>query len=153
MIPGPERGGRAPSWWLPGGEWETRYLDYQRGPLALTHGKAQVIRELLDGKPGRSLLISDGHSDLAAADAVDLFVGFGGVVARPQVRRQASVFIECPSLAALSCLAAGPGLTATPDRPADRELIRKGLSRIRAGQVLFRDPRVRSLYQSCPLPE
>lgn len=140
-------------WWLPGGDWDTAYMDYRRGPLALSYGKAQVIRDLLQHRPGRRLLVGDGHSDLAASEAVDLFVGFGGVATRPQVRRLASVFIECPSLAAISCLAAGPEVTTRLDRPEDRDLVRKGLSQIKAGQVKFRDPKARSLFLSCPPPE
>jgi phosphoserine phosphatase len=70
------------------------YLNYQEGALTVSDGKAQIIRELLGRQRGRSLLVGDGNSDLLAGQAVDLFVGDGGVVVRPRVLAQAPAFIH-----------------------------------------------------------
>jgi phosphoserine phosphatase len=84
------------------------YLNYQEGALTVSDGKAQIIRELLGRQRGRSLLVGDGNSDLLAGQAVDLFVGYGGVVVRPRVLAQAPAFIHSYSLAPLLPLAGGP---------------------------------------------
>ncbi|MGV2436438.1 MAG UNVERIFIED_CONTAM: hypothetical protein LVT10_17365 [Anaerolineae bacterium] len=51
------------------------------------------------GLHGKRLFIGDGASDLATRSVVDLFVGFGGVVARENVRKGADVWLEAQSLA------------------------------------------------------
>lgn len=83
------------------------YMDYDNGPLTVSSGKPDVVRELAGDRPGRRLMIGDGSSDLAARTVVDLFVGFGGVVARDKVKLGAEVFINSASIAPLLPLAAG----------------------------------------------
>ncbi len=79
---------------------EGAYVDFDRGsPLVRPGGKAEVVRRLRAGGP--VALIGDGASDLEAARETDLFVGFGGVVDRPEVRRRSPVWIGAPSLAPL----------------------------------------------------
>jgi phosphoserine phosphatase len=95
-------------WWEQSSFHEARYMTHQEGALTISDGKAEVIRDLLGEQRGRSLLIGDGHSDLLAGQAVDLFVGYGGVVNRPKVAANAPVFIHCQSLAPLLALAGGP---------------------------------------------
>lgn len=95
-------------WWEKSDTDNKRYLTYTEGALTVSDGKAQIVRELLGDQRGRSLLIGDGNSDLLAGQAVDLFVGYGGVVARPKVKEAARVFIASPSLAPLVALAGGP---------------------------------------------
>ncbi len=97
-------------WWRyyePGTQHRQTYLDYDDGPLTESSGKAQIVRELAGLLPGRRLMVGDGSSDLAARGAVDLFVGYGGVVAREKVRANADVFIHCASLAPVLPLTAG----------------------------------------------
>ncbi|MBZ0299396.1 MAG: hypothetical protein K8J31_06640, partial [Anaerolineae bacterium] len=84
------------------------YLDYQVGPLTVSSGKPSMVQELAQGRPGRRLMIGDGMSDLVTRDVVDLFVGYGGVVARDKVRENAAAFIDSRSLAPVLPLAAGP---------------------------------------------
>lgn len=96
------------TWWEKSDVDNKRYMTYTEGALTISDGKAQIVRELIGDQRGRSLLIGDGNSDLLAGQAVDLFVGYGGVVARPKVRDNAPVFIESPSLAPLLGLAGGP---------------------------------------------
>ena len=96
-------------WWEGATDDNERYMTHAEGALTISNGKAQIVAELMGEQRGRSLLIGDGHSDLLAGRAVDLFVGYGGVVSRPKVRAGAPVFIECESLAPLLALAGGPG--------------------------------------------
>ena len=73
------------------------YAGFAASPLVTSLGKREVIRALRT--PGRrAMLVGDGTSDLAAKDEVDVFVGFGGVVARTEVRAHAHVFLNGPSL-------------------------------------------------------
>ena len=95
-------------WWEKTDEDDRRYLAHEDSALTVSDGKAQIVRELLGRQRGRSLLVGDGYSDLRAGDAVDLFVGYGGVVARPRVVAEARAFITCQSLAPLLPLAGGP---------------------------------------------
>ncbi|HIP72894.1 MAG TPA: HAD family hydrolase, partial [Anaerolineae bacterium] len=83
-----------------------QYRDYEAGALTISDGKAQIVRELLGQQHGRSLLVGDGSSDLLAGQAVDLFVGFGGVVTRQQVLAEAPAFIHSRSIAPILALAA-----------------------------------------------
>ena len=97
-------------WWdysEPGAQQSQSYLDYDEGPLTVSSGKSVIISELAGALPGRRMMIGDGSSDLAAKSAVDLFVGYGGVVARDAVRAEADIFLRCASLSAILPLAAG----------------------------------------------
>jgi phosphoserine phosphatase len=101
----------AGDWWQyyePQTQYTHTYLDYQVGPLTVSSGKPTMVRELAAGRPGRRLMVGDGMSDLVARTEVDLFVGFGGVVARAKVRENAEAFIESQSLAPILPVAAGP---------------------------------------------
>jgi phosphoserine phosphatase len=81
------------------------------------------------------MLIGDGTSDLEAGEAVDLFVGYGGVIARERVRAGADVFIACQSLAPILPLA-----LARPAAPPEHgTLYAEGVRLIQQGQVSFRD--------------
>jgi phosphoserine phosphatase len=98
-------------WWRyhePQVQHRQTYLDYDEGPLTVTSGKPDIIRELAGDKHGRRLMVGDGSSDLATHNVVDLFVGFGGVVAREKVQQQADAFIHTASIAPILPLCAGP---------------------------------------------
>lgn len=96
------------NWWEKSDTDDKRYMTYTEGALTVSDGKAQIVRELMGDQRGRSLLIGDGDSDLQAGKAVDLFVGYGGVVSRQKVRDAAPAFINSESLAPLLALAGGP---------------------------------------------
>ncbi len=117
-----------------------QYLDYDAGPLTETHGKADIVRELREGRTGRALLVGDGVSDLMARSAVDLLAGFGGVVHRERVAAEADVFIECESLAPVLPLAASPSDCQRCVQAGYQLLLDKGLNLVREGAVQFRDP-------------
>jgi HAD superfamily phosphoserine phosphatase-like hydrolase len=63
------------------------YIDYGRDyPTTRNLGKNEVIRQWKKALlPERVVMVGDGVSDLETRPDVDLFIGFGGVVARPAV--------------------------------------------------------------------
>lgn len=60
--------------------------------LAKNNGKLNTIQKLNLTK--KTILVGDGATDLEAKGAVDLFIGFGGVVSRQIVRDHADIFIN-----------------------------------------------------------
>lgn len=130
-------------WWV--GD-DLRYLDYEEGALTVSDGKAEIVKELLSGKTGRSLLVGDGISDLLAAGAVNRFVGFGGVVSRDKVREEAPIFVNSQSLAPLLAVAAGPAsLRRLLDTPYEA-LGDKAWDLIKSGAVSFNDERLEKKF-------
>ena len=70
------------------------YEDFDRRSfLTRTGGKELVVRDVRARSHGKAAFIGDGVSDLEAKPAVDLFIGFGGVVVRPRVKENADVYI------------------------------------------------------------
>lgn len=71
------------------------YADYGRDyPTTRNFGKNEIIREWKAAvMPERVVMIGDGVSDLETTPDVDLFVGFGGVVARPKVLAAAGYWL------------------------------------------------------------
>ena len=70
------------------------YEDFDRRSfLTKPGGKELVVRDVRARSHGRAVFIGDGVSDLEAKPAVDLFVGFGGVVVRPRVKENADRYI------------------------------------------------------------
>lgn len=90
------------------GNPEETYLMYDESPLTTQHGKADVIRNLRE-RGCRAMLVGDGSSDLAAAHAVNVFIGFGGVVSRPLVETNSPIFLKATSLAPALLLATRDG--------------------------------------------
>ena len=86
------------------------------------------------------MLVGDGASDLNAADAVDLFVGFGGVVTRDRVAAGAAVFIGTGSLAPVLPIAAGPGGRQRLTSADSQATFADGIGLIADGLVAFRNP-------------
>jgi phosphoserine phosphatase len=114
---------------------DERYLAHDGGPLTAGGGKAGIIQAIRTGHRGRAMLVGDGSSDLEAAVAVDLFVGFGGVVARQRVAEAAEVFIRAPNLAPVLPLALGRG--AMPEAYAS--IYQDGIDCLLDGQVVFQN--------------
>jgi phosphoserine phosphatase len=70
------------------------YEDFDRRSfLTRPGGKDLVVRDVRARSHGKAAFIGDGVSDLETKPAVDLFVGFGGVVVRPRVKENADVYI------------------------------------------------------------
>jgi phosphoserine phosphatase len=123
-----------------------RYLNYKEGALTVSDGKAQIVKELLGQQNGRSLLIGDGTSDLLAGKAVDLFVGFGGVMTRQRVLANAPAFIHTSSLAPLLALAAGPAAIRLVQGAAQESLFRKAFDLIQTGALSFTDEQLKAKF-------
>lgn len=103
------------------------YLDYDEGPLTVSSGKPSILQELAGDRHGRRLMVGDGASDLATRSVVDLFVGFGGVVAREKVKQGADVFVSANSLAPILPLAAGPAGYARLVGTSHQAIFNKGI--------------------------
>lgn len=72
----------------------------ERSPLAASGGKAEICRRLLrDG--GSAIMVGDGVTDLEAAQAGAIVIGFGGIVRREAVARRASRYVDAPNLTAV----------------------------------------------------
>jgi len=71
------------------------YTGYDREyPTTRSGGKPLVIERLKkEFNPTHIVMIGDGVSDLETQTSVDLFVGFGGVVSRERVKKEARAFI------------------------------------------------------------
>jgi phosphoserine phosphatase len=65
----------------------------RRSFLTRTGGKELVVRDIRARSHGKAAFVGDGASDLEAKPAVDLFIGFGGVVVRPRVKENADLYI------------------------------------------------------------
>lgn len=137
-------------WWdyaEPGAQQAQAYLDYDEGPLTVSSGKSAIISELAGTLPGRRLMIGDGSSDLATQNDVDLFVGYGGVVAREAVRAEADIFMRCASLAPILPLACGRRGWESLRGTAHETVYRKGILAAReSGWLTFREPSLQEQF-------
>lgn len=138
------------NWWQyhqPQTQHSKTYLDYQDGPLTVSSGKPAIIEGLAAGKHGRRLMVGDGASDLATRPVVDLFVGFGGVVAREKVLKGADVFIQSNSLAPVLPLAASlTGYNALRDTP-HQAVFDKGLTLSHGDSVIFNNAEAQTAFR------
>ncbi len=116
---------------------DVEYLDPADTPLIETHGKIQVIQELLAHRSGRTMLVGDGISDVVARSAVELMVGFGGVVARERVMAEADVFIKANTLAPVLPLALVEAERTALAGSTHAAVLSKGVGLIEAGEVIF----------------
>jgi phosphoserine phosphatase len=74
-------------------EEDGTYKDFdRRSPLTRAGGKEIVVRDVRARTKGKAAFVGDGASDLEARNAVDLFIGFGGVRERAIVRENAHVY-------------------------------------------------------------
>ena len=137
-------------WWdyhEPEAQQAKTYLDYGAGPLTVSHGKSRIISDLAGDQPGRRLMIGDGASDLAAQDAVDLFVGYGGVVARETLLDGSEVFVHSESLSPILPLAAGRRGWEAVQNTRHEGTFHKGISVALDGQgVTFRNDSLRDRF-------
>ncbi|MBE2266840.1 MAG: HAD-IB family phosphatase [Anaerolinea sp.] len=141
----------AGDWWRyyePGTRSKATYLDYDDSPLTVSSGKPEIVRELAAGKSGRKLMIGDGASDLATRGEVDLFVGFGGVVARPKVKAGSDVFVEVNSLAPILPLAAGAAAYIKTLGTPHQATFERGLELAAQGGLIIQDESLRRAYEA-----
>jgi phosphoserine phosphatase len=117
---------------------DVNYLKHDESLLVQSTGKADVVRQLKRNLPGRSMLIGDGISDLAAKDEVDKLVGFGGVVARSAVAAGADIFITDKSLAPVLALATSLQERDQLCNTSHEAILQRGLRAITSGTVTFK---------------
>jgi phosphoserine phosphatase len=138
------------AWWRyhdPSQLAQQKFMDYYEGPLTVSSGKPNVVEELTDGRHGRRLFIGDGASDLATQSVVDLFVGFGGVVARDNVREASAIWLEANTLAPILPLAAGPTGYARCVGTPHQKVFDKGLSLTRTRLFEIRNDDQRTTFE------
>ncbi len=126
---------------------DRRYLDFDGGPLTISSGKSQVVKELAGTLFGQRLLVGDGVSDLATRhNGIDLFVGFGGVTVRDKVEREADIFIYANSLAPVLVLASGQtGWQILKDTDYASVFL-KGMAACRSAEVKFKEKDLRVAF-------
>ena len=72
-------------------------------PTTRSGGKPEIISSLkAELHPEKVVMVGDGASDLETLPVVDLFIGFGGYVARDKVKRNSPAFVT--SLAEIAAL-------------------------------------------------
>ena len=136
-------------WWRyyePQTKTKQTYLDYNEGPLTVSSGKPAIVRELAAGKSGRKMMIGDGMSDLATRAEVDLFVGFGGVVARQKVKDGADIFVQVNSLAPILPMAAGPAAYIRTIGTPHQAVFDRGLQLLLGDTVSVKSDELRSAF-------
>ncbi|MEY4210682.1 MAG: hypothetical protein RLZ92_1063 [Pseudomonadota bacterium] len=78
-----------------------QYQDFARqSPLAISGGKAQICKTLIQANPSL-VMIGDGKTDLEAKLAGAYMIGFGGVVRRPLVESHSDQYVSDASLTAV----------------------------------------------------
>ncbi len=137
-------------WWRyhePQAQQSKTYLDYNDGPLTVSSGKPKIINELTGDLPGRRMMVGDGSSDLATQTIVDLFVGYGGVVARDKVKEDSAVFVQNLSLAVMLPIATGRSGWEKVQGTEHEAIFRKGITlALDAQNVLFKDEARRKAF-------
>ena len=137
-------------WWMAQDGLRGRdkpFLKSNQSALEKTHGKAGVIEKLLRDERGRSLLVGDGTSDLAARSAVDLFIGYTGIVERQRIVENAPVLLRSRSLAPVLILSAGMQLTRKLKAEAHQALVRKACKLIDEDSLAFNDTGLGERFQ------
>lgn len=137
-------------WWRyhePQAQHSQTYLDYNEGPLTISSGKPKIINELAGNLGGRRMMIGDGSSDLATQSVVDLFVGYGGVVARDKVKANSEVFVMNLSLAVILPLATGRAGWQKVQNTKHQAIFQKGIDlAVNSQNVLFKDEEQREYF-------
>ncbi|MDM8520784.1 HAD-IB family phosphatase [Anaerolineales bacterium HSG6] len=116
---------------------DVEYMNSELTPLTQTHGKAEVVEGLLAGRQGRSVLIGDGVSDLAARPTVDMVIGFGGVIARPRVSAESNIFIKTNSLAPILPLVTSSQEQQKLYQTPHETLLNEGLTQIQSNNIML----------------
>ena len=91
-------------------------------------------------------MVGDGSSDLATQNVVDLFVGYGGVVARDKVKNGSEVFIQSVSLAPILPIATGQSGYEKVKNTQYQAVFEKGIRLAISSDVLFKDDTSREIF-------
>lgn len=107
------------------------YQDFDAtSPLVAAGGKRRVVEQWSAELRHPIMLVGDGATDLEAKPAVDLFVAFAGVAARPIVMAAADVVIRQNTMAPVLALA----LDRAPAHEPARSLYHRGVALLQANQ-------------------
>lgn len=80
---------------------DNNYLNFdEANPLLASGGKRSIVKKHAPEAVG-TVFIGDAITDLETKEAVELFIGFGGVVKRDIVHKNSDVFVHSPSLAGI----------------------------------------------------
>lgn len=137
-------------WWRynePQAQHERTYLEYVEGPLTISSGKPAIINELTGAQHGRRFMMGDGSSDLATREMVDLFVGYGGVVARDKVKNESDIFVQSLSLAPVLPIICGSIGYEKIKGTAYQALFEKGIQLALDNEVLFKEDEQREIFK------
>jgi phosphoserine phosphatase len=70
-------------------------------PLLRNQGKLEVVNSIINTQKKKIAFVGDSIADMEVSQGVDLFIGFGGVVEREIVRRNAQIYINEPNMTAI----------------------------------------------------
>ncbi len=124
------------------------YLAYEHGPLTISAGKPDIVRDLSRGMWGRKLFIGDGVSDMHTRPVVDLFVGFGGVARREKVERGAEAFVIANSLAPILPMAIGEAGAAALHGTPHADVLTRGLALCRNPEAVKLSEPLRNAFDA-----
>jgi len=116
---------------------DVAYMNPEETPLTDSLGKADVVKDLLGTQQGRSVLIGDGVSDLAARTVVDMVFGFGGVITRQRVATESHLFITVNSLAPVLPLSLSKAEQTKMLNTPFATILKKGLAYVQSNEVLL----------------
>ena len=101
------------------------YGGIRPGPCTRTTGKRIVLKKI--AKSGTTLFVGDGATDVLCQNAVDCFVGYGGVSRRASVVKKAKNYLFSESLAPIVAMAAGERDAARLQRTRFHGVFKKGM--------------------------
>ncbi len=80
-------------------DYDGQFYDFNpKQPLAQEDGKLEVIKQIKNQhKPKKIYFVGDSYSDMRVTPEVTKFIGFGGVVEREKVRKEAKYYVYDPS--------------------------------------------------------
>ncbi len=112
------------------------YLTFDsKGPLSIAGGKRSLML-ILKRSDQKTVFVGDGATDIETRPPVDLFVGYGGVIVRENIKKQADAYIQCRSMAPLLSLICTHEERAKITASKYKKLLYKGDAVIKNGKVI-----------------
>ena len=96
-------------------------------PLVRKHGKRHISEKITENF-GKSVLIGDGTNDMEAAEALELFIGYGGAVKRDKVMNSSDIYVECNSFAPLLKILLDEKELESYKKGVFKELVERGIN-------------------------
>jgi len=96
-------------------------------PLVVKHGKRHILEKITE-EFGKSVLIGDGSNDMEAAEAVELFIGYGGAVKREKIMNSSDIYVECNSFAPLLKILLEENELESYKKGVFKELVERGIN-------------------------